>query len=564
MNEKKNIERLFQEKFKDFEVVPEEHIWENIEAKLKDKEKRRVIPFWWKLSGVAAILIIGFLIANALFFSKPNQVNDVVIQDNNNPTENKTTVKPLENQLKSNETIVNTEIEISNDKSKQNSLSNGSLKSSGKNNTNNTNGNVVSLEEKNLKNNTPNGVKNNKSKLNSKTNPHTIVGNSEIVTANSNKQESNSPNNYLTENTVEKNKILTTDSNKKQNVQQSTNLVEKNEIVATDLNGKKSIPQNNNLAESTVEKPLTNPENRILKEENSPKTTFENTLPNTVKPSEVVVAENKILENKNIDTTKIAVVANALEELLKEKETKKKAEPKLNRWQVATTVAPIYFSSTSGGSPLDSKFESNDKKFEPSYSYGLGVNYAINKKWNIKTGVNTLAFEYNTNDVVIYQNMNASKIRNVNNNLQGSVLQVENKSSSNSPEVGLNGSVIKKFDGSLNQKMGYIEIPVEIGYKLIDKKFGVEIVTGISSLFLNENSVAVVSSGQSITIGEANNLNDFHFSGNLGFGFRYRFWKSFNANINPMFKYQMNTFNTDSGNFKPYVFGLYSGISYTF
>jgi len=71
MNENKNIERLFQEKFKDFEVIPDEHIWDNIETQLDEKKKRRIIPFWWRLSGVAAALLIGFLITNALFFSNP-------------------------------------------------------------------------------------------------------------------------------------------------------------------------------------------------------------------------------------------------------------------------------------------------------------------------------------------------------------------------------------------------------------------------------------------------------------------------------------------------------------
>jgi hypothetical protein len=31
-----------------------------------------------------------------------------------------------------------------------------------------------------------------------------------------------------------------------------------------------------------------------------------------------------------------------------------------------------------------------------------------------------------------------------------------------------------------------------------------------------------------------------------------------------MFKYQINTFNQNSGNFKPYFIGLYSGISFSF
>ena len=541
MNEKKNIERLFQEKFKDFEAVPNEQIWVNIESKLKEKKKRHVIPFWWKLTSVAATLLIGFLITNALFFTDSNQINDVVNQDNNVPTNIQTNVKPLVKPLdkgvKSREEVVNNEAKVINNKSEQNNLSKRSLKSSERDSFKNSDVIVISSKKTEQKNGLVNDFTNKKQKPDSKVYPQSQLNNNQIETAN---------------------------LDKKQNSQQKHNLTEKtfgkNQIVDNNLDNK----QNMNLVGSDVEKSSTNQEIKTSKEEKGSKIAVEVKSVNAIKSSEVIVAKNKIQENKNSDTTKIAVVPNALEELLKEKEIQKKSEPKLNRWQVATNVAPIYFSSTTGGSPLDSKFESNDKEFEPSYSYGLGVNYALNKKWNIKTGVNTLAFEYNTNNVVIYQNMNASKIRNVKNNLQGSVLQVENKSATDSPELTLDAGTVKKFDGSLNQKMGYIEIPIEIGYKLIDKKIGVEIITGISSLFLNENSVSAVSSGQSIVIGEANNLNDFHFSGNLGFGFRYRFWKSFNANVNPMFKYQMNTFNTDSGNFKPYLFGLYSGVSYTF
>ena len=62
MNERKNIERIFQEKFKDFEVNPAEEVWGNIEKKLDEKKRRRIIPFWWKLSGVAALFLIGFFV----------------------------------------------------------------------------------------------------------------------------------------------------------------------------------------------------------------------------------------------------------------------------------------------------------------------------------------------------------------------------------------------------------------------------------------------------------------------------------------------------------------------
>ena len=66
MKDKKNLDRLFQEQFKDFEQIPPEIVWKNIEAELTKKRKRRIIPLWYKLSGVAALLIFGFLVQKNL------------------------------------------------------------------------------------------------------------------------------------------------------------------------------------------------------------------------------------------------------------------------------------------------------------------------------------------------------------------------------------------------------------------------------------------------------------------------------------------------------------------
>lgn len=40
MKNSKNIDRLFQEKFKDFEATPNEKIWKNIESSLQEKEEK--------------------------------------------------------------------------------------------------------------------------------------------------------------------------------------------------------------------------------------------------------------------------------------------------------------------------------------------------------------------------------------------------------------------------------------------------------------------------------------------------------------------------------------------
>ena len=91
MKENKNIERLFQEKFKDFEALPPEDSWDFIADRLHKKKKKRIIPIWFQFSGVAAtLLLVGALVWNFLGNNEtkelPNFENTIV---NGNETDNK-------------------------------------------------------------------------------------------------------------------------------------------------------------------------------------------------------------------------------------------------------------------------------------------------------------------------------------------------------------------------------------------------------------------------------------------------------------------------------------------
>jgi len=172
-----------------------------------------------------------------------------------------------------------------------------------------------------------------------------------------------------------------------------------------------------------------------------------------------------------------------------------------------------------------------------------------------------LNVDYNTNGIAYYQTQSVSgKLANVNPNLVGSSIMIENLSNVNSPF----NKMIQKSEGSLNQKLGYIEMPLEITYKVLNKKLGIDFIGGMSTMILNRNEIYLQSSELNLKIGEATNLNNVHFSGNVGLGFKYDIFRRIEARIEPVFKYQINTFNNDSGNFKPYVFGVYSGINFTF
>jgi type VI protein secretion system component VasF len=69
--EDKKIDLLFQEKLKNLEATPNKKVWNRIESQLK-KKKRRVLPIWWYAGGVAATLVLGFLLFP---FGKDSETN---------------------------------------------------------------------------------------------------------------------------------------------------------------------------------------------------------------------------------------------------------------------------------------------------------------------------------------------------------------------------------------------------------------------------------------------------------------------------------------------------------
>ena len=204
-------------------------------------------------------------------------------------------------------------------------------------------------------------------------------------------------------------------------------------------------------------------------------------------------------------------------------------------------------------------------------SYGIKASYAINKKLSVRSGINKVNLGYNTNNIVAFQSIgnssNSLALQNVAPETKGNVaadnislISVANiVSGKSSPEVFAATS-----NSSLNQSLGYIEVPLEIQYALSNKKLGVNVIGGFSSFFLNDNKIFSEAEGAKTFIGKANNINKVSYSANLGLGLNYKFSKKIDLNLEPMFKYQINTFNNTSGDFKPYFIGVYTGFSIKF
>ena len=86
MKEQKNIDRLFQEKFKDYEATPSDKVW----AGIVDKQKKRhtVIPLWLQLGGAAAVLSLLILAGNFIFTPADTPDAEVVLEETKTSEDN--------------------------------------------------------------------------------------------------------------------------------------------------------------------------------------------------------------------------------------------------------------------------------------------------------------------------------------------------------------------------------------------------------------------------------------------------------------------------------------------
>ena len=71
---KRKLDQHFKSQLQDWEVSPDPAIWQQLEAKLAKKKKRRVIPLWWIPTGIAAglLLLWTFLPTNDAIPTTPN------------------------------------------------------------------------------------------------------------------------------------------------------------------------------------------------------------------------------------------------------------------------------------------------------------------------------------------------------------------------------------------------------------------------------------------------------------------------------------------------------------
>lgn len=517
MKEKKNIDRLFQEKFKDFEVHPSDQVWKNIIEAKKKKEDRKIAPIWWRLAGVAALVLILVTTGIALW----NNSSDL-----NNTTPELVQSDPNENEDSNPNESINTNIAPGEDVKSDSKETESGLAIE-----NATSDKATSGEEKDKlikEENSLFGVHDTQG----------AIANQDIPT---NSQKTN------------------TKENKNQPYIDNTTTINTDQSTTGDVTTIKEKQENTPQKRSD----FIDPNITIDKSVDDTAITVAEDTTNTPQNEET---ENKSVEEEENKKSLVDEAARIAEATTEDDSQEKDAIAR--RWDVGAVAAPVYYGDF-GGSGIDPQFKDNTKTSDVNLSYGVQVSYAVTPKFKVRTGVSNVDLNYNTQDISFAPSNSARTLRGIDFSQNASFLDITDRVNPSSAVAGQNEDSFAQggntfSNGEIQQNVGYIEIPLEAIYVLSDKRLGIELIGGVSTLVLNNNEVFLESNGLRTNLGTSNALNDVSFTTNVGLGLNYKVTEKVKINIEPSLKYQLNAYSNSVGEFKPYYVGLYTGVNYRF
>ncbi|MEO5775618.1 MAG: hypothetical protein ABIQ27_01855 [Flavobacterium sp.] len=504
MENRKDIGKAINDKLNSLDKMPREEVWTGINEELQKNKKKRRTAFFFFWGKTLGILLLGSMAA--FYFYNQSNLNS------------------LKN---SNETI------IINDANK-NDVVNGSNNANDTEATNDTNSDENSSETGTNKNSSVDG-KNVTDDGNSLTN-----GNS--AGKRNTADLENSSNNNSRKNAVN----LKGKSNERVN----SKLKKKNHSKITSKSGKSKSKKFLKAKTKKSKKKSAKKEKLLLTQTN-------------VTKKDTTVLDLSSLQGKNTSDLLSEIKSKKKDSLI----AKKKKEPKINlepkdslskdsakvyhKFYVDVFVSPTLNGYFSNGSTLDSRLDSLPKKSEIKFSYGIGLTYDLSDKISVRIGFHKTNMSYVTKNAAIV--VNAGSAGNYNG-------------ISYNPNIS-NQTIYSESNGSqrmdITQKISYTEIPLEVKYKFLDKKIGLKSSFGFSYLYLNDNVVIIkTENGYSQEIGKTKDLSDTSLSVNLGLEMDYPLFKDMKIFVEPMFNYQIKAFSNSS--FKPYVFGIHTGIRYCF
>jgi hypothetical protein len=261
-----------------------------------------------------------------------------------------------------------------------------------------------------------------------------------------------------------------------------------------------------------------------------------------------------------------------------------------NNWKMGMYVAPGYSSYSSSYSETYARnMNYTGTDGNTNVGGGFSVQYKTRKRWILESGIyyaqNGLQSENSANIFARKENADyalsdaglsyfSNEVRVENNtmamNSAAGVIQfsetpkgAELTGDFEAKNTGVANLVVP--NGEFSQVFEFMEIPLFVRYRVVDRKIGVELLTGFNTGIVVGNNAYFENQYGVQNIGETADISTFNIAGTLGMGVNYALGKHFSVAVEPRFSYYLNSINSNpSVEFRPYRMGFYTGVTYEF
>lgn len=278
-------------------------------------------------------------------------------------------------------------------------------------------------------------------------------------------------------------------------------------------------------------------------------------------------------------------------------ETPEDEKNKGERWTMGGEAAPLYsYRNISSGRLSPSQLNNLNDAEDGILAYAGGINIAFNagKRITVQSGFYYSRYGQDKNQVAAishrysaipgsYTSQKSISISNSTGEIVGGiddqpvmsnqVLSYDfNHFQKLSSSYGLISSNVIDVDveniddAVVRQYFDYVELPLIVRYKIIDRRIDFNISGGVVTNFLVGNSVEIRNDGftSSNLEFETVDISQVNYVGSVGLGIEYPLDGKFAITLEPRFRYYLNPIDKTSVVVHPYSFGIFGGVNYRF
>jgi hypothetical protein len=547
MEVKKDIGKAFREKLDNLDRMPNDALWDAISKDLDSKKKRRFPLFWFFIGGLSLLAIVGTIYFMPYLKSDNNagEIKQESLQKNihtDSPsimTTESTTLKKGSHKDSSGNGETKAQNRVNDAGNAFEDINNTTTNSNNKGST----GKSIISDDTSSRNIT--NKKNSRTGTNSKQDKQhseqTNTGNRKIVKDGDTKKD------HPTSLYTSKNKAssVSAKANTKSDYSSATTIIETTNQTIPSKQERHSEPgkQSGTMRDTSIGIPDDTTNTEIITREQIP------AIPQDSLPEDILIKKDSLKT-----------------ELPKEESTEKKENIKdsltpiaFKRFSMFAYGEPSFFSFPDRKIVTDSTTSNINTK--SLIRFGLLFGYKLNNKLSIRTGVSFYKLKQSANNIKLNYVMGGDAV-NPEFIPSDDFTWIDYKY-----PFGTNSGLIidnlgENYQAIINidRELSYLQIPLEIGYNLFDKKFGLSVFGGGSLLLLTKNEVFAHNENGRMYLGKWNAAAKTSFTGNLGLGLHYNLSPSLQLNAEPMFNYYFNSYK-DS---KPYSFNIRLGLQYNF